>query len=453
MKEDGRVLHRIIEVKPRSLAMRHGIRSGDMIETINGEALIDDIDYQALTMRPRVTLGLVNEQGEKRKVTIIKSPQAPLGLCLDETIALKPRVCRNKCVFCFIDQMPKGMRKTLYVKDDDWRLSLMMGNFVTLTNVDDAEFERILRRKASPLYISVHATNPNIRAQMMGNPNARSIMDRLTRLQQGGIHFHCQIVLCPSLNDGDVLDDTLQTLSSLYPAAQSAALVPVGLTKCREGLVQLQNYDALGAQKVLEQAAKWQEKLLKEIGTRFVFPSDEFYCKAGEPLPQEEAYEGFPQIENGVGLLKKFENALAERAEIGRERAETGEKRRVLLACGTSVAKTMRGWVERFAPKGPVVKVQPIINHFFGETVTVTGLLTGGDLKEQLAGVQTDEILLCANTLRNEGDLFLDDMPLTALKEALFPAKITIVPNIGAALYEALLGHQPAQEGEGNGEC
>ncbi len=447
------MLHRIIEVKPRSLAMRHGIRSGDMIETINGEALIDDIDYQALTMRPRVVLGLVNEQGERRNVTIIKSPQAPLGLCLDETIALKPRVCRNKCVFCFIDQMPKGMRKTLYVKDDDWRLSLMMGNFVTLTNVDDAEFERILRRKASPLYISVHATNPDIRAQMMGNPNARNIMDRLTRLAKGGIHFHCQIVLCPGLNDGDVLDDTLQTLSALYPAAQSAALVPVGLTKCREGLTQLQNYDALGAQKVLEQAAKWQEKLLKEIGTRFVFPSDEFYCKAGEPLPQEEAYEGFPQIENGVGLLKKFENSLAERAEIGRERGETGEKRRVLLACGTSVAQTMRGWVERFAPNGPTVTVQPILNHFFGETVTVTGLLTGGDLKEQLAGVQADEILLCANTLRSEGDLFLDDMPLTALKEALHPIKITIVPNTGAALYEALLGQQPPQEGEGNGEC
>ncbi len=447
------MLHRIIEVRPRSIAMRHGIRPGDMIETINGEALIDDIDYQALTMRPRVVLGLVNEQGERRRVTIIKSAQAPLGLCLDESIALKPRVCRNKCVFCFIDQMPKGMRRTLYVKDDDWRLSLMMGNFVTLTNVDDAEFDRILRRRASPLYISVHAIDPDIRAKMMGNPNARNILERLTRLRQAGIHFHCQIVLCPRLNDGAVLDETLQTLSSLYPGAQSAALVPVGLTKCREGLAQLRNYDAEGAKKVLAQAERWQEKLLATLGTRFVFPSDEFYCKTGQPLPTEEAYEGFPQIENGVGLLKKFENALAERAQIGRERGETGQRRRVLIACGTSVAQTMCGWAECFGPSGPTVTVKPIINRFFGETVTVTGLLTGGDLKEQLADVQADEILLCANTLRSEGDLFLDDMPLTELRAALQPIKLTIVRNTGAALYEALLGEQPPREGEGNGEC
>lgn len=431
--------HQIASVQPKGIAWRHGIRAGDAIEKINGEPLIDDIDYQALTARTRVTLDLVSETGDKRLVTIIKAPDAPLGLTMGDSFKLTPRVCRNHCVFCFIDQMPPHMRPSLYVKDDDWRLSLMMGNFVTLTNVSDEEFERMIRRRVSPLYISVHATNPDVRVKMMRNPHAGNIMERLRRLTEAGISFHCQIVLCPGYNDGAVLDDTIGTLASLYPGARSAALVPVGLTKFRENLEKLTPFDENAARGVLAQAEKWRAKLLDSIGTRFVFPADELYCKAGQPYPGEEAYEGYAQIENGVGLLRRFEEALKERSAFGKRNGETGKKRSVLIACGTSVADTMRGWIERYAPIGPQIRVKPILNHFFGETVTVTGLLTGGDILEQTKNEGADEIMICSNTIRAEGDLFLDDMPLDGLAQALSPARLTVVQNSGAALYEALL--------------
>ncbi len=428
--------HEIVAVRERALAYRHGIRAGDVLHTINGEDVIDQIDYQALTAKPRLDMMLTGADGAQKRVQILKSPDASLGLTFDDSLMCKPRSCKNKCVFCFIDQMPPNLRDTLYVKDDDWRLSLMMGNYITLTNVDDAEFERVLRRKASPLYISVHATNPAVRVHMMKNPAAAQLLPRLERLRDAGLKFHCQIVLCPGFNDGAVLDETLETLSSLYPAAQSAALVPVGLTRFRDGLAEVKPYTQETAQAILQQAAAWQQKLLCTLGTRFVFPADEFYCLAQRPYPDEDAYEGYPQIENGVGLLSKFEDSLRLAAQEGGKAVA----RRVLIACGTSVAPVMRRWMNSYCPDGVQVAVQPIRNTFFGETVTVTGLLTGGDLKAQLQDADTDEILLCGNTLRNEGDLFLDDMPLSALREAL-PARLTVVPNEGAALYDALMGN------------
>ena len=428
---------RILSVRPRGLAALHGVKPGEELVKINGETLIDDIDYQALTARSRVVLTVNNAEGDARNVTIIKAKEAPLGLTLDETLA--PRVCKNKCAFCFIDQMPKGMRPTLYVKDDDWRLSLLMGNFVTLTNVDEAEFERIIRRKASPLYISVHTTDPELRVRLMRNPNAGQIMARLTRLKDAGLSFHCQIVLCPGWNDGDALDRTLSDLTALYPAARSAALVPVGLTKCREGLEKLTTYDRAGAQRVIAQAERWQNKMLGAYGTRFVFPADEFYCQAGEQLPEEDAYEGFPQIENGVGLLRKFEESLKERALRGRTLSETAGASRKVIACGASIADNMRRWVREYAPKGASVTVLPVTNGFFGATVTVSGLLTGGDIVRAVAPLAVDEVLISATTLRADGDLFLDDMSLDDARKALGDKKLTVVQNVGAALYEALL--------------
>lgn len=430
------MVHVIDDVNPRSVAFRYGVRPGDTLISINGEELIDDIDYQALSARSRLDL-IIMRDGTEKKIQILKSKEAPLGLKIS-SLQCNPRTCRNKCVFCFIDQMPKGMRKTLYVKDDDWRMSLMMGNYITLTNVDDAEFDRIIRRKASPLYISVHATDPDTRVKMMRNPNACRIMERLNRLKEAGLSFHCQIVLCPGLNDGEVLENTLRDLSSLWPAAKSAALVPVGLTKHRDGLFPLQPYDREGAAKVIAQAEKWQREMLEKAGTRFVFPSDEMYCISGRELPPDEEYEGYPQIENGVGLLKKFENALKEEKE---ENQGSAKKRRVLIPCGTSVAPVMEKWMKDYAPSGVEVTVRPIRNTFFGETVTVTGLLTGGDLRNQLqdAADAADEILLCSSTLRAEGDLFLDDMSLEQLRAAL-PLPLKVVENRGEELYRALLG-------------
>lgn len=436
-KGGNALAHEIVAVTPHGVAYRRGLRVGDSIIAINGEPILDEIDYQALTNRAKLDILVRRADGREETVRIIKAKEMGLGLQLADTLACTPYPCKNKCVFCFIDQMPPGMRKTLYVKDDDWRLSLMMGNYITLTNVDEKEFQRILRRKASPLYISVHSTDPDLRVRMMKNPNARFIMDRLHALADAGLHFHCQIVLCPGYNDGDALKKTLTDLSALYPAAQSAALVPVGLTKFREGLADVKPFTRESAQAVMDIAYDFQQKLLREINTRFVFPSDEMVLIAGEKLPTEEEYEGYPQIENGVGLLRKFENGLAAAAT---ENTLHAVSRRVRIACGTSIAPVMREWVEKYGPEGVSVAVQSIRNTFFGETVTVTGLITGGDLISQLKDADEDEILICSNTLREEGDLFLDDVSLGEVRAALKP-KLTIVPNTGADLFNALLGN------------
>ena len=436
-KGGNALAHEIVAVTPHGVAYRRGLRVGDSIIAINGEPILDEIDYQALTNRAKLDILVRRADGREETVRIIKAKEMGLGLQLADTLACTPYPCKNKCVFCFIDQMPPGMRKTLYVKDDDWRLSLMMGNYITLTNVDEKEFQRILRRKASPLYISVHSTDPDLRVRMMKNPNARFIMDRLHALADAGLHFHCQIVLCPGYNDGGALKKTLADLSALYPAAQSAALVPVGLTKFREGLADVKPFTRDSAKAVMDIAYDFQQKLLREINTRFVFPSDEMVLIAGEKLPTEEEYEGYPQIENGVGLLRKFENGLAAAAT---ENTLHAVSRRVRIACGTSIAPVMREWVEKYGPEGVSVAVQSIRNTFFGETVTVTGLITGGDLISQLKDADEDEILICSNTLREEGDLFLDDVSLGEVRAALKP-KLTIVPNTGADLFNALLGN------------
>lgn len=428
--------HVIDDVRPGSVAARHGIRAGDLLISLNGEEIIDDIDYQVLSTRARVDVRFRHE-GEEKLVQLLKAKGTPLGLTIN-SISLKPRVCRNKCVFCFIDQMPKGMRETLYVKDDDWRMSLMMGNYITLTNVNDEEFARMIRRKPSPLFISVHTTDPELRKRMLKNPLADRIMERLRKLKEIGIHFHVQIVLCPGWNDGDALERTLNDLSDLMPSAVSAALVPVGLTKYRDGLEKLRPYTKEEARAIIAQAERWQEKLLEEHGTRFVFPSDEMYCIAGLPYPEDDCYEGYPQIENGVGLLRQFENALKDAAEMNTEEAVP---RKVLIGCGTSIAPVMERWVRDYGPKGAEIRVKPVLNRFFGETVTVTGLLTGQDLKEQLQDEEADEILICQDTLRDEKDKFLDDMTLEELNAAL-GGRLTIVPNRGQALFRAMLGKE-----------
>ena len=433
--------HLIEAVQPHGVAYRRGIRAGDSLIAINGEPILDEIDYQALTNRQKLDILIRRADGREETVRIIKAREASLGLQLADTLACKPYPCKNKCIFCFIDQMPPGMRDTLYVKDDDWRLSLMMGNYITLTNVDEKEFQRILRRKASPLYISIHATDPDVRVKMMKNPNARFIMDRLRALRDAGLHFHCQIVLCPGYNDGDVLRKTLTDLSQMYPAAQSAALVPVGLTKFREGLAPVEPFNRDSAGAVMAIAKEFQHRLLREIGTRFVFPSDEMVLIAGEELPTEEEYEGYPQLENGVGLLRKFEEGLR---AASLENTRPAQPRRVRIPCGVSIAPVMRKWLDQYAPAGVQITVQPIRNTFFGETITVTGLITGGDLIEQLRNADEDEILLCGNTLREQGDLFLDGTALKDVKAALKPA-VTIVPNTGAHLFKALLGACPGE--------
>lgn len=426
----------ITHVQKGSIASRIGLRAGDLLEKIAGEPIIDQIDYQALTAQRSFQID-ITRNGTPLSFRVRKEDWQPLGITLDQTIVSKPRSCHNHCIFCFIDQMPPGMRDTLYVKDDDWRLSLMMGNFITMTNLSESELNRIIRRKVSPLYISVQATDPEVRVKMLRNPHAGDIMDKLRLLKANGIRFHCQLVLCPGWNDGDVLLRSLKDLAGLAPAACSVALVPVGLTRHRQGLAEIAPYTKETAAELIRMIQPMQQRFLQELGTRFVFPADEFYCLSGFPLPEDEEYEDYPQIENGVGMLRMFETDLHFAAE-DYPVAQTSE-RRLVIACGTSIAAQMQCWCDELAPKGTTVQVVPIINHFFGESVTVTGLITGGDLIQQLQGVSCDEILICRNMIRNEGDLFLDDMTLDDVRKAL-PAPLRLVENTGEGFWCAISG-------------
>lgn len=429
---------RIFAVSEGSPAEKAGIGAEDRIISINGEAITDEIDYQALSAVTRLEIEY-QHRDEVRKAFVRKAEWEPLGLRLDEREAMKPRHCRNRCLFCFVDQLPEGMRETLYVKDDDWRLSMMMGNYVTLTNVNEQEFDRIIARKASPLFISVHATDPQTRCEILHNKNAGSLMSRLSRLKDNGLEFHCQIVLCPGVNDGTVLNKTIEDLASLWPASRSLAIVPVGLTKHREGLASLKGFDAESARRLLSEVSEYQKRFLKELGTRFVFPSDEFYCICGEPLPENEAYEDYPQIENGVGMLRLLEQECEEAYEFlfpdgnnGKSDPET-----ILIPTGTSAQPFIKKIVDRYKPERTVAHVIPVINRFFGETITVTGLIVGRDLIDTLSGIPCDRILLCDTMLRDQTDRFLDDTTLDEVSLALHKP-ICIVRNNGESLIRAL---------------
>ncbi len=429
---------RIFAVTAGSPAEKAGIRPHERIVSVNGENVTDEIDYQALTSDSVLLVEIENEYGV-RTVSIRKNDWEPLGLCLDETESMKPRHCRNHCVFCFVDQLPEGMRDTLYVKDDDWRLSLMMGNYVTLTNVSDTEFERILARKASPLYISVHATDPEIRCRMLRNPHAGSLMDRLGKLRDNGLQFHAQIVLCPGLNDGAVLERTIEDLASLFPSSQSLAIVPVGLTGHRQGLAELTRFNADSARELLQTVHAYQRRFLRELGTRFVYPSDEFYCISREPIPEDTEYEDYPQIENGVGMLRLLDeecrNAWEDLNDNGLPQPPA--PRKLLIPTGTSAQPFIEKLARRYAPDGTNVQVIAVKNRFFGETITVTGLIVGRDLIDTLRNVPGDGILLCDTMLREQTDRFLDDTTLDEVRHAL-NRPVRVVRNNGESLIRAL---------------
>jgi len=440
--------HRITGVESSSVAEKHGIRAGDALLTMNGEEVQDEIDYQALLTKQDLVLELERAEGRKETLLIRKEDWEPLGLHFGESMTLKPRRCHNKCKFCFIDQMPPGMREPLYIKDDDWRFSLMMGNFVTLTNVDEAEFQRILRRHASPLYVSVHTTNPELRCRMMNNRFAGDILARLKRLADAGIQFHCQIVCCPGYNDGEELLRTLYDLRGLAPAAKTVAIVPVGLTRFRKELETLTLFNTDSARAFLRSLAPFQAECREKLGSTFVFPSDEFYCLSGDPVPPADWYEGFPQIENGVGMLAKMEQELLEAEEDERENGTPLPRPRTyVMVTGVSAAAHMKRFTERFAPAGTQVRVVTILNRFFGETITVSGLLTGGDTLDQLTPELlngAEELLMSCNMLRHERDLFLDDMPFEEFKRRL-PIPVRLVGD-GYDLYQALRGRAPTDE-------
>ncbi len=429
---------RIVSVFPGSLAARHGIAPGETLISMNGTPVLDLVDYQYLTARPSLEILLEGEDGTRRIVHIRKRTEDPLGLTLESTLMSCPKTCANHCMFCFIEQMPPGMRESLYVRDDDWRLSLMAGNFVTLTNLPKAEMDRMIERKASPIYVSVHTTNGELRKKMLSHVHADRIMEHLTRFADNGMSFHCQVVLCPGVNDGSELTRTLSDLASLAPHALTVALVPVGLTRYREHLYPLRPYTREEALAVVRQAEAFQQDMLHQHGTRFVFPSDEFYQIAGLEIPDADSYEDFPQFENGVGLLARLRDEFETAARLDPDESEN-RPRRVIMATGTSVAPFMRTLLESHPIPGVDIAIHPIVNRFFGETVTVSGLLTGQDLVAQLKGAQADEILITESMLREGEDIFLDDMTLDQAQSEL-GIKIRPVPNDGADLLYALRG-------------
>ena len=429
--------HIIASVDPGSPAERAGVRAGDRLVRINGEVVIDFLDYQALSAERRLTLTVLRD-GAELALRAAKGEYAPLGLNFDTPMMSGVRMCCNRCLFCFVDQLPHHVRETMRVKDDDWRMSLMMGNYVTLTNVSDRELDRIIARHASPLYISVHAADPALRAELLGTPRAARMMAQLKRLSDGGIGFHCQAVLCPGLNDGPALDETIRALTAL-PGALSLALVPVGLTNHRDGLPALRKYAPEEARAVLAQAEAWRERLLRERGTRFVFPSDEFYLQAGVEVPADEEYEDYGQIDDGVGLLRLLETEFsAAWSELPEARRAPGGGRRLAIACGVSAAPFLTKLMAEHPVSGVQVSVVPVENRFFGPNVTVSGLVVGGDLVERMKDVPCEAVLITECMLRSEGDRFLDDMTLEEASERL-GRPVVPVGRRGDALLAAIL--------------
>ncbi len=429
---------RIVSVAPRSPAGRAGLRPGMELVSVNGETFRDFIDLEYFESMAELTL-LARENGVERQYVIRKPAYTPLGLEMEDAVYPPERQCANHCIFCFVDQMPCHMRPSLYGKDDDWRYSLLFGNYVTLTNLGDREFQRIIDRGVSPLNISVHATDGAVRAAMMGNPRAASIMEQLRRLQAGGIQFHCQVVLCPGHNDGPVLQRTLEDLWSLYPAAQSVAVVPVGLTRFREGLEGLRLPTAEEMGRTIDAIEAFSRRCLEEKQEHFCYASDECYQLAGRPWPRYEDGCHTPQLSNGVGLfhdlLTEYEAALEELPP------RLDGPRRVLLATGVSAASTMeeltRGLMDRYPELS--CQVVTVRNRFFGDTITVAGLLTARDILHSIQGLQADVLLIPQVCLRDGEDVFLDDITLEAFAEAVgFP--VLPVENDGAALLMALTG-------------
>ncbi len=431
----------ITSVLPGSHAHHAGILPGDTLDTINGEEIRDVLDYRFYLTAATVRV-TCRRHGEAYTVLINKGEYDDIGLEFETPLMDKKHTCRNACVFCFIDQLPGGMRDSLYFKDDDDRLSFLHGNYVTLTNLAKEDIARIIKMHISPVNISVHTTNPELRVRMMKNKHAGEVLSYLPMLAEANIRLCTQIVLCKGLNDRAELDRTMRDLAALSPSLLSCAIVPVGLTRHREGLYPLEPFTPEECAEVVRQVEDFAAMCLEKHGSRLFFASDEFYLRAGLPLPSEEEYEGYPQIENGVGMLTSLESEFDFALEDPALPASLPTPRTVSIATGLAAADHIRALADRLMARvsGLTVQVFPIVNHFFGERITVAGLLTGRDVAEQLTGHDLgEELLFPASMLRADGDIFLDDMTPEELSRRI-GVPVRPSPNDGEALLGAMLG-------------
>jgi putative radical SAM enzyme (TIGR03279 family) len=403
----------ILTVEPGSIAEELGLQPGDRLRAVNGEPVTDMLDY--LLAEPDELLQLTIERtgGEVWELEIEHDRDEPLGIVLPHP---EPQQCGNNCIFCFVHQLPRGMRRTLYVKDEDYRFSFLYGAYVTLTNLSEADLQRIIGKRLSPLYISVHAADPKLRQQLLGKPVA-DLMPMLQRLVDGGIEIHTQVVVCPEINDGVQLERTCRELAALAPGVKSLAIVPVGLTGHRQRLPALRPQTREEAVVLVDWVEARQAEFLSKIGTRFVFAADELYLKAGRAFPELKAYEDLAQIENGIGLIPQFQVQAAEVIAA----AVPLDLPAVSLVTGVSAAAVIKDFAARLAEKsGLDLRVHVVENNFFGGFVTVTGLLTGQDLIEQLASEALGDILLVPEVMLREGEeQFLDDVSISDLAQRL----------------------------------
>ncbi len=421
--------------------LRHKARPGDALVSINGHRILDVLDYKFFAYDPRLEVVLRRPGGEEVCVHVRKSEGGDLGLDFESYLMDAPRSCANNCVFCFIDQLPKGMRPTLYFKDDDARLSFLLGNYITLTNLSPREIERIIALRVSPVNVSVHTTNPELRVRMLRNPRAGESIAVMRRLAEAGITMNCQIVCCPGLNDGAELQRTMEDLAEMFPAVHSVSVVPVGLTRFREGLYPLTPFTAEHAAGTIDLVTAFGDRCLEKLGSRVFFCGDELYLKAGRPLPPDEFYEEYTQLENGVGMLRLMETEFRSALKLGGE----PDGRPFSIATGTSAAPFFRQLLELAEKEYGQIRgrVYPIENDFFGRSINVTGLVTGGDLIRQLQGRELGERLFISwNMLRRQEQDFLDDV---TLEEASAALGLPVIPTEadGFALFDAMCGVLP----------
>ncbi|MBE6015169.1 MAG: DUF512 domain-containing protein [Lachnospiraceae bacterium] len=448
--------HKILSVVPGSIAEEMEIEPGDILISINEQTIEDVFDYHFLVEDDFITLLIRKPSGEEWEIEIEKEIDEDLGITFDNGLMDNYKSCCNKCIFCFIDQMPKGMRDTLYFKDDDSRLSFLQGNYVTLTNMKDSDIDRIIRYNLFPINISFQTTNPDLRCKMLNNKKAGEALKKVDKLYEAGIEMNGQIVLCKGVNDGEELERSIKDLTHYLPYLQSVSIVPVGITKYRDGLTPLESFTKEDAIKLIDMVEGWQKKIYPEHKTHFIHASDEWYILAGRDLPEEESYDGYLQLENGVGMMRLLMNEFEEALE-----AAVGDDRRVVshIATGKLAAEFIKSLINKAKVKFPNIEatVTEIENDFFGPKITVAGLITGQDVISQMKPVlekyldvkelgegaqgstTKPRLLIPCNMLKADEDIFLDDVTVADLEKTLQVQVIT-VKSSGQDLLDALIG-------------